>query len=156
MTRPGVESCLCRMQSQNHYRLSRRSLFSFNPLMLVSVHHMGVNAFKDPVNVIPPLSVQDSSWHFNPCVLEGLMDHCNLTGGLLPDTGRGPHILASWKVMCLGTAATGRPWPRKWAETPIEEGRMSAKWLSLPHSPSIEVQLSLDTPWKLTGECRWV
>jgi len=94
MTRPGAESCLCRMQIQNHCRWSRRSLYSFNPLMLVSVHHIGLNAFKDPVNVKLP-SVQDSSWHFNPCIMEGLMDHCNLAGGLHPDTGRGSYILAT-------------------------------------------------------------
>jgi hypothetical protein len=130
MTRPGVELCLCRVQSQNHCRWSRRSSYSFNPLMLVSLHHVGVTAFMDPVNVKPP-SVQDSSWHFNPSFMEWLMEHCNMTGGLHPDTGRGSHILASWKVMFLETAATGRPWPRKWAEAPIEEGIMSTKWLSL-------------------------
>ena len=54
MTRPGTESCLCRIQSQNHCRWSRRILYSFNPVKLLSVHDMGVNAFKGPVNVNPP------------------------------------------------------------------------------------------------------
>jgi len=63
--------------------------------------------------------------------MEGLMDHWDLTLGLHRDAGRGSHILASWKVMCLETTATGRTWPPKSAEAPIEEGRMSTKWLSL-------------------------
>jgi hypothetical protein len=72
--------------------------------MLASVHHVGVNAIVGPVNVKFP-SVQDSSWLFNPCVIEGLNDHCNLTRGLHRDIGRGSHILASWKLMYLETAA---------------------------------------------------
>lgn len=94
MTRPGVESCLWRMRNQNHCRWSRRSLYSFNTLMLASVHHVGVNSFMGPVNV-KLHSVQDSSWHLTPASLEGLKDHCNLTRGLHPDIVRGFHILAS-------------------------------------------------------------